>query len=135
MRGKSLEDARKGGTSGCVETGAFGNEAYILTGYFNIPKVLELALFNGYDYVSGQQLGPATGWADEFVSYEELWQAFLTQMKYFVDVKVRGSLVIEELYAKKMPVPFLSVLTNDCIARGKDYNAEEPGIISAIYRG
>ena len=121
--GKSLEDARKGGTSGCVETGAFGNEAYILTGYFNIPKVLELALFNGYDYVSGQQMGPATGWADEFVSYEELWQAFLTQMKYFVDVKVRGSLVIEELYAKKMPVPFLSVLTNDCIARGKDYNA------------
>lgn len=43
--GKTIEDARKGGTSGCVETGAFGNEAYILTGYFNIPKVLELTLF------------------------------------------------------------------------------------------
>ena len=34
-QGKSIEDARAGGTSGCVETGAFGNEAYILTGYFN----------------------------------------------------------------------------------------------------
>ena len=38
--GKSLEDARKGGTSGCVETGAFGNEAYILTGYLNLPKIV-----------------------------------------------------------------------------------------------
>ena len=36
-----------------METGAFGNEAYILTGYFNIPKILELALFNGYDNMSG----------------------------------------------------------------------------------
>ena len=45
--GKSIEDARLGGTSGCVETGAFGNEAYILTGYFNLPKILELTLYNG----------------------------------------------------------------------------------------
>ena len=38
-RGKSIEDARCGGTSGCVEVGAFGKEAYILTGYFNMVKV------------------------------------------------------------------------------------------------
>jgi trans-4-hydroxy-L-proline dehydratase len=41
-QGKSLEDARNGGTSGCVETGAFGKENYCLTGYFNLPKVLEI---------------------------------------------------------------------------------------------
>ena len=34
-QGKTLEDARAGGCSGCVEVGAFGKEAYILTGYFN----------------------------------------------------------------------------------------------------
>ena len=121
--GKSIEDARKGGTSGCVETGAFGNEAYILTGYFNIPKILELALFNGYDNMSGAQLGPQTGYGYEFTSYEELWEAFCTQMRYFLDMKIRGNLVIEKIYAREMPVPFLSVLTNDCISRGKDYNA------------
>lgn len=121
--GKSIEDARKGGTSGCVETGAFGNEAYILTGYFNIPKILELTLFNGYDHVSGQQLGPETGYGYEFNTYEELWDAFCTQIRYFLDIKIRGSLVIEKIYAQEMPVPFLSVLTNDCIARGRDYNA------------
>ena len=41
-QGKTLEDARAGGCSGCVEVGAFGKEAYILTGYFNLMKVLEL---------------------------------------------------------------------------------------------
>ena len=121
--GKSIEDARKGGTSGCVETGAFGNEAYILTGYFNIPKILELTLFNGYDHMSGQQLGPKTGYGYEFRTYGELWDAFCTQIRYFLDIKIRGNLVIEKIYAQEMPAPFLSILTNDCIARGKDYNA------------
>lgn len=121
--GKTIEDARKGGTSGCVETGAFGNEAYILTGYFNLPKILELALFNGYDHMSHQQLGPQTGYGYEFETYEELWEAYCTQIRYFLDVKIRGSLVIEKIYAQEMPVPFLSILTNDCIARGMDYNA------------
>lgn len=121
--GKTIEDARKGGTSGCVETGAFGNEAYILTGYFNIPKIFELTLFNGYDTNTGKQLGPETGSAEEFDTYEKLWAAFDRQMQYFLDVKIRGSLVIEKIYAEQMPVPFLSVLTNDCISRGKDYNA------------
>lgn len=121
--GKTIEDARKGGTSGCVETGAFGNEAYILTGYFNIPKILELTLFNGHDHMTGKQLGPETGYGYEFATYEELWDAFCQQMKYFLDVKIRGSLVIEKIYAEEMPVPFLSILTNDCIAKGMDYNA------------
>lgn len=121
--GKSITDARKGGTSGCVETGAFGNEAYILTGYFNIPKILELTLFNGYDHMTKQQLGPETGYGYEMGSYEELWDAFCKQIQYFLDIKIRGSLVIEKIYAQEMPVPFLSILTNDCIARGMDYNA------------
>ena len=73
--GKSLEDARRGGTSGCVETGAFGNEAYILTGYFNIPKVFELTLNNGFDKMTGKQLGLTLGHAADFASYDELFEA------------------------------------------------------------
>ena len=121
--GKSLEDARRGGTSGCVETGAFGNEAYILTGYFNLPKILELTLYNGYDHVAGRQLGLPLGNAEDFHSYEELLDAYHKQIEYFLDIKVRGSNLIESIYANYMPVPFLSVITNDCIATGKDYNA------------
>ena len=120
--GKSLDDARKGGTSGCVETGAFGNEAYILTGYFNIPKVFELTLNNGFDKMSGQQLGLELGYATDFETYEELYEAFKKQIKYFIDIKIQGSNVIEKIFAEYMPAPFLSIITNDCISKGKDYN-------------
>lgn len=120
--GKTIEDARCGGTSGCVETGAFGNEAYILTGYFNLPKILEITLNNGYDKVAGKQLGLQLGYAEDFKTYEELFAAYTKQVQYFADVKVAGSNTIERIYAKYMPAPFLSVITNDCIASGKDYN-------------
>lgn len=121
--GKTIEDARRGGTSGCVETGAFGNEAYILTGYFNLPKILELTLFNGYDYVANRQLGLKLGGAKDFQSYDELLEAYTKQVNYFLDVKMQGSNIIEKIYADNMPVPFLSTITNDCIKKGKDYNA------------
>lgn len=121
--GKSIEDARRGGSSGCVETGAFGNEAYILTGYFNLPKILELTLFNGYDNMSHQQLGLKTGDPRDFKTFDEFFDAYKKQIDYFLDIKLKGSNVIENIYAKYMPVPFLSIITNDCIKRGRDYNA------------
>lgn len=121
--GKSLEDARRGGSSGCVETGAWGSEAYILTGYFNIPKVFQLTLYNGYDTETKQQLGLELGYAWDFKTYDELWDAFKKQMQYFVDIKIKGNNVIERIFAEYMPTPFLSVVTNDCIQKGKDYNA------------
>ncbi len=121
--GKSLEDARRGGSSGCVETGAWGNEAYILTGYMNIPKIFQLTLFNGFDEYSGKQLGLQLGYAKDFKTFDELWTAFKKQLKHFVDIKIRGNNVIERLYAEEMPAPCLSVVTNDCISNAKDYNA------------
>lgn len=121
--GKTIEDARKGGTSGCVETGAFGNEAYILTGYFNLPKILELTMYNGYDHVHDVQLGLKTGEAKDFKSYEEFFEAYKKQIEYFLNIKIQGNNIITRIYADYMPAPFLSIITNDCIKKGKDYNA------------
>ncbi len=121
--GKTLDDARCGGSSGCVETGCWGKEAYILTGYLNIPKIFQLTLYNGYDNVSGKQLGLKTGYAKDYETYDELYDAFKKQLTYFVDMKVRGNNVIEKLYAEEMPAPFLSIVTDDCIKNGRDYNA------------
>jgi formate C-acetyltransferase len=125
-QGKSLEDARCGGVSGCVETGAFGKEAYILTGYFNLPKVLEVTLNNGVDPLTGNRIGIETGRARDFSSYTELFDAFRKQLHHFIDVKVRGNNIVERLYAEYMPAPFLSILVDDCIAKGKDYNDGGP---------
>ena len=121
--GKTLEDARNGGTSGCVETGAFGKENYCLTGYFNLPKILEITLHDGVDPRSGKRLGPRTGQAAEFKDYDKLFEAFARQVRHFVDIKIRGNQVIEQLYAHHLPVPFLSLLIDDCIATGRDYHA------------
>ncbi len=121
--GKKLEDARRGGSSGCVETGAWGSEAYILTGYLNIPKVFQLTLFNGFDQYSGKQIGLELGYAKDFKTYDELWDAFKKQLEHIVNIKIRGNNVIEQLYAQEMPAPCLSVVTNDCISNAKDYNA------------
>ncbi|OQA16576.1 MAG: Benzylsuccinate synthase alpha subunit [Chloroflexi bacterium ADurb.Bin360] len=120
--GKSVTDARCGGSSGCVEVGAFGKENYNLTGYFNLPKVLELTLNNGMDPRTGAQLGLATGDPRSFQTMEALLDAFARQVRYFVDIKVRGNAVIERLYARYMPCPFLSLLIDDCITTGKDYH-------------
>lgn len=119
--GKRVEDAREGGTSGCIETGAFGKEAYLLTGYFNTPKVLEITLNNGVDPASGRQIGPQTGDPRDFASFEELYAAFETQMRHFVDVKIEVNQYIESMFARYFPAPFLSVLIRDCIEKGRDY--------------
>ncbi|RPJ00717.1 MAG: glycyl radical protein, partial [Candidatus Aminicenantes bacterium] len=122
-QGKSVVDARNGGCSGCVEAGAFGKEAYILTGYFNLPKVFEIALNNGVDPRTGKTIGLATGDPAGFKTFDELFEAFRKQIRHFVDIKVRGSNVIEKLYATYLPAPFLSVLVDDCVKKGLDYHA------------
>jgi formate C-acetyltransferase len=119
--GKTLEDARQGGCSGCIETGCFGKEAYILTGYLNVPKILELALNNGRDPLSQQQIGPQTGEAAHFKDFDELYAAFTQQLNHVTDLKIRVNNYIERMYASYAPAPFLSVVIQDCIANGKDY--------------
>lgn len=121
-QGKSVEDAREGGTSGCVETGAFGKEAYILTGYFNLVKILELTLNNGWDPRTEKQLGPRTGDAAEFTSLDQLLQAWNHQLRHFIDIKIKGNAIFERMYADCAPAPYLSLLVDDCISKGMDYN-------------
>jgi formate C-acetyltransferase len=120
--GKSLTDARTGGPSGCVEVSSFGRESCTLTGYMNWPKILELACCDGVDPRSGQQLGPRTGDARRFTSYQQLMDAYRRQLEYFIHVKIRVSNIIERLFANHLPTPVMSILVDDCIARGIDYH-------------
>jgi len=122
-QGKSVVDARCGGTSGCVEVGAFGKEAYILTGYFNLVKVLEITLNNGIDPRTGKKIGIDTGNPTGFKDFDELLEAFKAQLHHFINIKIRGNNVIEKIYAENMPSPFMSVIIDDCIKKARDYNA------------
>ena len=108
--GKDVRDARNGGCSGCVETGAF-----------NLPKILELTLNDGFDKRTGKQIGLKTGTATDYRTYEELFAAYKAQVQHFMRIKLTGNNIIERIFMKYMPVPFLSVLIEDCIRNGKDY--------------
>ena len=121
-QGKSIEDARNGGASGCVETGAFGAESYILTGYFNLVKIFEITMHNGINPVTGKKVGLETGVLNTFSTFEEVISAFQKQVKYFVDLKVVGTNIIDRIFADNLPVPFLSLIIDDCISDGVDYN-------------
>ncbi|RLD53739.1 MAG: formate C-acetyltransferase/glycerol dehydratase family glycyl radical enzyme, partial [Bacteroidetes bacterium] len=121
IQGKTLDDAREGGCSGCIEVGAFGKEAYLLTGYLNVPKILEITLNNGVDPLTGKKAGIETGNPNDFKSYGELYKAFLKQLNFIVNQKILVSNYIDRMFAKYAPAPFLSVVIDDCITKGKDY--------------
>jgi len=121
-QGKSLQDARSGGASGCVEVGVFGKENYNLTGYLNLVKILEITLNNGTDPRAKKKIGLKTGDPTAFSSFEELFEAYRRQLNYYIDIKIRGNNIIERIYAKYLPTPFLSLLIDDCMAKGKDYH-------------
>jgi formate C-acetyltransferase len=88
-----------------------------------MPKCLELALHNGWNPHTGRQLGPHTGKLDSFKTFEDVFAAYQQQFQHFLEIKLRGNHLIGRIYATVMPAPFLSVLTDDCVARGLDYNA------------
>ena len=119
--GKTLEDAREGGCSGCIEVGAFGKEAYLLTGYLNTPKILEITLNNGIDPETGKKLGLETGDPRTFQSFDELYDAWHRQMVYFVNLKLSVNNYIERMFSLYAPATFLSLYIDDCIEKGKDY--------------
>ena len=120
-QGKTQEDANEGGCSGCIEVGAFGKEAYILTGYLNTPKILEITLNNGIDPMTGKKLGLETGYPRTFTTYEQLYEAYHQQMVYFVNMKLAVNNYIERMFSLYAPATFLSLFIDDCITRGRDY--------------
>ena len=119
--GKTVEDAREGGCSGCIEVGAFGKEAYLLTGYLNTPKILEITLNNGVDPETGKKLGLETGDPRTFKTFDELYEAWHKQMVYFVNLKLSVNNYIERMFSLYAPATFLSLYIDDCIEKGKDY--------------
>ncbi|UCG37034.1 MAG: glycyl radical protein, partial [Candidatus Bathyarchaeota archaeon] len=121
-QGKTLEEARLGGPSGCVTISAFGKETTVLTGYLNWVKILEVTLNGGVDPRTKQRIGVDTGNPADFQSFDELIDAFTKQLTHFVNLKIHGNNIIERIFAEQMPVPFQSTLIDDCIKTGRDYN-------------
>jgi len=122
-RGKTLADARASSLNGCVAVFCDGKDRMASTGYFNLAKCLELALNNGIDRLTGEQLGPKTGDPKVFASFDEVLAAFKTQVDHFVAIKVRYDNIVRDIYAAYCPVPFTSAVIDDCIDTARDWHA------------
>jgi pyruvate formate-lyase/glycerol dehydratase family glycyl radical enzyme len=121
-RGKKLQDARSGSVNGCVSPNCDGKDRMASSGYFNLAKCLELALDDGIDRLTGEQLGPKTGNPCHFSSFEKVVHAFQRQISYFVNMKVKYDNIMRDIYASYCPVPFTSALIDDCIEKGLDWH-------------
>ena len=120
-RGIALEDARGYAAIGCIEITIPGKaNPHAVSHWINVAKVLELALNDGCDLIDGTPVGPRTGSLADFRSMAEVVEAYKTQLTYFAELAVAGSNAAEVLHRSQYRLPYLSLLTDDCIARGMD---------------
>ena len=120
-RGISFKDARNYALVGCVEPTTHGDTMGLTnSAWFNTTKCLELALNNGVDRLTKEQIGPKTGDPREFSSIEDVILAYKEQIEYFVRYMVTAINAIEDAHRKLRPTPFQSAMVDDCIYSGKD---------------
>lgn len=123
-KGYSLEDARDYTVVGCVEIDAAGYEygAHDAS-YFNVSRVLELAINDGKWLEDGVQMGIHTGYLKDMKSFDEVLEAFDKQMEYLTGLMISSINTIEQVHKEFKPLPYLSLLIDDCIANGRDVTA------------
>ncbi len=118
--GVSLRDARDYAPEGCVEGTPLNAWSRGNGGFTNLPKMLELALNNGVCRVSGVQVGPKTGDPKKFETFEELLDAYETQVNNTARLQITWNNMLDVCHEEKMPYPLMSILLDDCVERGKD---------------
>jgi len=135
--GRTLEDSRNYHIVGCVEIDAGGMEyGWHDAAYFNMARVLELALNDGrcmgcgahclrWDRCGAQglRIAPRTGSLAEFTTFDQVREAYDRQMKYWTDQMVAGIEIMDQEHQRLKPLPYLSLLIDDCIGRGVDVSA------------
>jgi pyruvate formate-lyase/glycerol dehydratase family glycyl radical enzyme len=119
-QGVSLEEARDYAIAGCLDVNLPGKSRINAVGMFIVPRVLEIALNNGFDPHLGLQLGPRTGAFEDFGSFEAFMEAFKTQLKYFMSLTAEEHNITLMAHRELLPDVVHSSLMVDAIEVGKD---------------
>jgi len=120
-KGIPVEEARDYAPIGCIEITIPGKACpHAVSHWINLPKCLELALNDGCDLLDGAQVGPQTGTLAGCSSIEDVQSAYTRQLEYFANLAVYGSNAAELAHRAQFRLPYLSLLTEDCVARGLD---------------
>jgi len=120
-RGKTLEDARFYLPIGCYEPAVEGKEVgCTMNLVVNLAKGVELALHDGTDPLSGEQVGPHTGDPLEFTAFEELFDAYIQQLDFVLTRTTAYMRDHERTWPQVNPSPLIAATIDDCLARGRD---------------
>ena len=123
-KGIDKKDAENYAIVGCVELTTPGNNlGWSDAAMFNVVKVIELTVNNGVCMLTGEQIGPQTGYLTDFKSFEEFENAFQKQIDYFMDIMMEIHAFVDVCHARVLPSAFLSSVISDCIEKGVDVTA------------
>jgi formate C-acetyltransferase len=119
--GYSYEDAINYAMVGCVEPAPHGQiGGRYGAGFPNFAKWAELAVNGGKDPRTGLALAPLDGDLTSFRDFDELMDAFIVQLEFFLRHHVISGNVVDMSWGVCTPNPFLSAMIDDCIERGKE---------------
>jgi pyruvate-formate lyase len=115
------EDAVGYGLVGCVEASVPGKEQGMTAGgHINLAKALELALNGGRSMISGELIGLPTPLPDDFDSFDDLWQAYKTQVEYLAGLNILATHISGEAQKNAAHCPLMSSLLDDCLSNRRD---------------
>jgi pyruvate-formate lyase len=117
--GVSVFDAEQYMPLGCgeivIDHMGFGTPS----GSLNVLKALDVTLRDGVDHISGKRLGLPTGELKDFKTFDEFFSAFKKQLAFFIEILADHEELEYVESGKHAPYLYLSMLYDDCIARGK----------------
>jgi len=132
--GKPIEDARDYVGIGCVEPAVPG-KMYGMhdSGSMNLTLVLHMAINGGRCIdcgpacprwekcgAQGKHISIDTGSLETFTSFDEVLESYDKQMKYWCDSMISTINKMDFAHQRMKPLPYLSLLVDDCIAKGQD---------------
>lgn len=104
---------------GCYEPCSMGRElARTTAGRINLPKAVELALYDGFDPMTGKQLGPHTG--TDFADYAGFESAVFGQVRFAADSVIRRCNAFDAIFPQFHPSPLYSAICGSCVESAKD---------------
>jgi formate C-acetyltransferase len=120
--GVPLKWARDYIVAGCLEANLTkGRSRSLPVMMFIVPRILELTLNNGADPRTDKQVGPKTGKAEEFKSFDDLMRALKAQLTYFSQLIAEFNNILLKAWSDLLPDPVCSALMFDGIKVGRDY--------------
>ncbi|MFH1453129.1 MAG: 4-hydroxyphenylacetate decarboxylase large subunit [Armatimonadota bacterium] len=157
--GMTEEEARAWAIGGCLETspcswmplklngktyqipGGSGQPTSVGVHFISLPKILELALFDGIDQRTGIRVFPAHG--KKLVNYKELWNEVKNYFSKAVDVLAKCNNIQHDIWRKNNMAVINSFLKPDCLQTGHlinekgyrynaTFNVETTGTINLI---